>query len=336
MNIEKLSVSDEKFNLNLKFYFWLKHLVKTKLTDRQACDVLEIVLRAQTYDYAISSLYDYAENINKNISKKEAFLQVIETIHNNHELKIFLFSLRLYLIKDLLLAEAKTRLIAQKEDLVKLAPLSLEYDKKSLLTPYSTRVNGALLSLLFFDNLESGKVNLISEQAHSLISSLSEQAISLKADGLEPNQIFMLMFSESINQSIISDAGTNYEDRIKSVLLNIGIDKNSIKKAHDKADKSTEFDFIFTLDGRTYGIGAKKTLRERYKKFIKTAITSYIDVIIEVTLGLDLNEEKARTIINHGTIIFVADEIYRNRPFLQKINGIYSAESLTLEMLKSL
>ena len=98
--------------------------------------------------------------------------------------------------------------------------------------------------------------------------------------GVEPNQIFMLMFSESINQSIISDSGSNYEDRIMSVLTSIGIDESKIKKTHDKDDSSTEFDFFFELKNKTYGIGAKRTLRERYKQFIKTTQMTKIDVMM--------------------------------------------------------
>jgi hypothetical protein len=85
------------------------------------------------------------------------------------------------------------------------------------------------------------------------------------------------MFSESINQSIISDSGSNYEDRILTVLTSIGINENDISKTHDKNDSSTEFDFFFELQNKTYGIGAKRTLRERYKQFIKTAQMSNID-----------------------------------------------------------
>lgn len=36
MKIEKLDISKEKFDINLKFYFFLKYLVKAKITDRQA------------------------------------------------------------------------------------------------------------------------------------------------------------------------------------------------------------------------------------------------------------------------------------------------------------
>lgn len=142
------------------------------------------------------------------------------------------------------------------------------------------------------------------------------------------------MFSESINQSIISDSGSNYENRILSVLNKIGI--KNIKKIHDESDKSTEYDFFFEIDGKSYGIGAKRTLRERYKQFIKTKLTTKIDFSIQVTLGLDLFEEKAKTIVNHDTYIFVADEIYQTRAFLKKMKKIYSVKDLNLQTLKNL
>jgi NAD(P)H-hydrate repair Nnr-like enzyme with NAD(P)H-hydrate epimerase domain len=142
------------------------------------------------------------------------------------------------------------------------------------------------------------------------------------------------MFSESINQSIISDSGSNYQSRILSVLNKNGI--KNVSKIHDKDDKSTEYDFFFDIYGKTYGIGAKRTLREGYKQFIKTAHTSKIDVSIEVTIGLDLNEEKAKTIIGHDTYIFVADEVYNSRNYLKNMEKVYSAKDLTLETLKKL
>jgi UDP-N-acetylglucosamine 4,6-dehydratase len=43
------------------------------------------------------------------------------------------------------------------------------------------------------------------------------------------------------------------------------------KRIHDKFDQSTEYDFYFKIDKISYGIGAKRTLRERYKQFIKTS-----------------------------------------------------------------
>ncbi len=144
----------------------------------------------------------------------------------------------------------------------------------------------------------------------------------------------MLIFNESIDQSIKSDSGSNYESRIQSVLDKAGV--KNVTKAHDKNDKSTEYDFFFELGNKTYGIGAKRTLRERYKQFIKTSFTSKIDVSIEITLGLDLNEEKAKTITGHGAYIFVADEVYKTRDFLRKIDKVYSVKDLNLKTLKKL
>jgi hypothetical protein len=184
--------------------------------------------------------------------------------------------------------------------------------------------------------LENKDTVFISSDTTDFLKELSKDAVKLKKMGVEPNQIFMLMFSESINQSIISDSGSNYEDRILSVLMAIGIDENKISKTHDKNDSSTEFDFFFDIDGRTYGIGAKRTLRERYKQFIKTAQMTTIDVMIEITLGIDLTEEKVKAIRNHNIFLFVADEIYQSSEYLQKIAGIYSSKDLTLQTLKSL
>ena len=58
--------------------------------------------------------------------------------------------------------------------------------------------------------------------------------------------------------------------------------------------------------------------------------------MITITLGVDLNEEKAKTIASHGTYIFVADEIYETRKFLQNIDKVYSIKNLNLLTLKKL
>jgi hypothetical protein len=61
-----------------------------------------------------------------------------------------------------------------------------------------------------------------------------------------------------------------------------------------------------------------------------------IDVMIEITLGIDLTEEKVKAIINHNVYLFVADEIYSTYEYLQNINGVYSSKDLTLQTLKTL
>jgi hypothetical protein len=332
IEIKKLQLPQDKLDVNLSFYFFLKHLVKSKLTDNQ---VMRLIQEIESHTDYVKALDVFRPLLGKAQDKQREYDNLVAIIDAS-TIDIFLFALRLYLIKDLLLSEAKIGYITKQSELSQYDLLSLSYDKHSLMSPYSMRVNGALLSLIFFEKIEEGQINLLTEQSISFLQALSKDAKSVKLKGVEPNQIFMLMFSESINQSITSASGYNYEERIEKVLNNIGIPSTDITKTHDNADKSTEYDFFFTRKNKTFGIGAKKTLRERYKQFIKTSLTSEIDVSIEITLGLDLNEEKAKTIRQHGTVIFVADEIYMSRKFLQQMDGIYSTQNFNLTTLDSL
>jgi len=339
LKLNKIDIKKDKFDINLKFYFFLKYLVKTNLTDLQAKNILTIyfINTNLKHQEIVEKIYQYTDDKIKKSSKKQKLLyELLLEIENYTDLKLFIFSLQLFIIKDLLLQEAKLKDLFDISKLAELDPLSLKYDKITIYSPYSTRVNGALLSLIFFEKLEQNETNFISKDAVDFIKRLSTLANNLKLKGVEPNQIFMLMFNESINQSIISDSGSNYEDRILNVLVSIGIDKEKIKKVHDKNDSSTEFDFFFELDNKTYGIGAKRTLRERYKQFIKTAQMTDIDVMIEITLGIDLTKEKVEAIRKHNVYLFVADEVYQNYNYLQKTDGVYSSKELTLQTLKNI
>ena len=186
--------------------------------------------------------------------------------------------------------------------------------------------------MLFFDKLEKKENNFLSTNAENYLIQLSNEYNKLQNIGVEANQIFMLMFSESMNQSIKSDSGSSYENRILNVLNTIGIKKDAIQKKHDEIDKSIEYDFFFKIEGRSFGISAKRTLRERYKQFLK----KNIDVLICITLGLDLTKDKAITLRKNQIYLFVADEIYNSRSFLQNLEGVYPASLLSLELLKSL
>jgi len=322
-----------------KFYFILKYLLKASLSDKDIKKIIAIysLYKGLLFKKALLNEMDtLCGNTKSGVKKKDFLTDILDLFETDLDSELFIFGLKLIAIKPLLLQEAKTRDLLDTSKLPTLNPLSLAYDKITLFSPYSTRVSGALLSLIFFDKLENKDTVFISSDTTDFLKELSKDAVKLKKMGVEPNQIFMLMFSESINQSIISDSGSNYEDRILSVLTAIGIDENKISKTHDKNDSSTEFDFFFDIDGRTYGIGAKRTLRERYKQFIKTAQMTTIDVMIEITLGIDLTEEKVKAIRNHNIFLFVADEIYQSSEYLQKIEGIYSSKDLTLQTLKGL
>ncbi len=156
MGFNKLSIADDKFDLNLKFYYWLKHLVKTSLTETQANNLLLQLLLDKKLSAQLSVLDGYSQSI-KSKSKSEIFYKLIANIATQTDMDIFIFSLKLYMIKDLLLAEAKLKNILDAEAMSDMDPLSLAYDEKSLYRPYATRVNGALLSLVFLKNLRLEK-----------------------------------------------------------------------------------------------------------------------------------------------------------------------------------
>jgi hypothetical protein len=338
MDIQKLQISQAKIDINLQFYFFLKYSVKLKPSEAQLGQMFEILNSSALNTISGKKLplenIFMAKNPDTFNAKAEIIKEILLKCDMLIDLELLSIALRLYQIKDLLLQEAKIIKNIKLEKLKILHPLSLEYDALSILKPYSTRVNGALLSLLFFEKLSKNETNFMCSSSHDFLETLANDIQKFKEHDLEPNQVFMLMFSEVINQSIISDSGSNYEQRIFSVLSNIGI--KNITKQHDKNDKSTEFDFFFELNGKTYGIGAKRTLRERYKQFIKTALTSKIDITIEITLGLDLNYEKAKTITSHNTYLFVSDEIYQGQKFLTEMDKVFSVKDLNLECLKSL
>lgn len=125
MTTQKIKITDEKFDINLKFYFFLKHLVKSKLTPNQISKTLEIYKVNETASWQIT-----LEKIQQQITqlggqrKQNDYAEVIEHIHNQDDLELFIFSLRLYAIKDLLLSEAKLKTITIAERLASLPPLS--------------------------------------------------------------------------------------------------------------------------------------------------------------------------------------------------------------------
>ncbi len=337
MKINKIKIKKSKLDANFKLYFFLKELNGAiKLSDNEINMFLEVYfankkLSSQKIKSIILNLVEQLSD-----KKKEGMMALLYQIKNDTDFHTFIFSLKLIQIKPLLLAEAKLGDVVAMSSLEKVNQLSIEYDTRSKGKPYFTRVNGALLSLLFFSRLEQKDTSFISQSTEEYILALFKEYAYLKARGLEPNQMFMLMFSESINQSILSDAGASYEDRIYNILIGLGIPDKNIKKTHDKADSSTEFDFFFELNKKSYGIGAKRTLRERYKQFIKTSQMSKLDVMIQITLGLDLTEEKAKSIAKHDVITFVSDEIYNSREYLQKMKEVHPASALSLSLLKKL
>lgn len=230
-----MSINDKKFDINLKFYFFMKYLVKINFSDTQIINILSHISKNK------NSLYELKQYINLNtkngVNQWSYLEQIIYEIRNIIDLNIFIFALKIYSIKNFLLELAKIKQISNIELLSKLDPLSLECDKITIYNPYSTRVNRALLVLTFFNHIDNNQFfhDDINKEYFLNICHLSQE---LRKHGLESNQIFMLIFNESINQSIISYSGNNYENRILQKLQSIGINKEAIVKKHDENDSS--------------------------------------------------------------------------------------------------
>ena len=204
MNIEKIKIKKEKFDINLKFYFTLKYLLKAALSEKDVYKIYQLSSLYQDISFKsilLKKLEEFFGNSKSGINKQKYIADILEFYESSTDNKLFMFALKLYLVKPLLLQEAKTRDLLDISKLPKLNPLSLAYDKVTLFSPYSTRVSGALLSLMFFDKLEKNDCAFFSSDTTDFLKQLSNEAIELKKVGVEANQIFMLMFSESINQS---------------------------------------------------------------------------------------------------------------------------------------
>jgi len=175
-------------NYNYKLHFIFDQILKMKLTENQTLSMLKIESLKLPLQSTLSMIEKYAnEKIKKGSKKQELLFEIMNEVVCELTFELFIFSLKLYRIKDLLLQEAKLRDLLDISKLNKLDPLSLEYDKITLYSPYATRVNGALLSLIFFEKLEKEETNFISQDAESYIQELAITALKLKNRGIESN-----------------------------------------------------------------------------------------------------------------------------------------------------
>ncbi len=339
-----VDLNREKLDINVTFYTLIKKLNGSdqKLSDSQINALLETLYQSQKlnkvlrFDILINKLSEVVVG-----QKNDLIKDLFTTLSIDENFFVILeYALQLLLIKPHLLSEAKLGFdVAISEEKAKHHQLSLEYDKISSYQPYYLRVSGALLSLIFFDQLEKNDPRFLSSIMQNFAAKVQENHKKLSQHGLEANQIFSIMFSEVINQSIVSSAGSSFEDRIKELLISIGIPKESIHKAHDRNDTSTEYDFVFEYKNKSIGIGAKRTLRERYKQFTNTSKELDIDLMIEITLGTDLTSNRVNTITeNFNVVLIIADEIYNypSNAYLRDNNRVFKATSLNTELFDNL
>ena len=129
MRIDKLKITKSKFDINLKFYFFLKHLVKVSLSNIQANEIFKAYILNQKLNYQKNVdklIKNVSDNLKDGTDKQGLLFEILDEINSELELKLFIFSLNLYMIKDLLLQEAKLKDLLDISKLKDLNPLSLK------------------------------------------------------------------------------------------------------------------------------------------------------------------------------------------------------------------
>lgn len=339
---KKIEITEVVYDNNLQFYTMLKLLIKCKLSDKQLIILQDSLIKnAKTKDKILLQkiLLSNNEIASEGTKKYEDVCILINTLeHSNLNMwkDMMDVSIELMLIKDLILQESKSYANNQYKEVISQLndKLSLECDMSKLSLPYGQRVMSSLLVFALTD--ESRNNEFILEASGKSIQDFSEK-ISKLIDEYEINcnNMFSLIMTESVNQSIISDAGQSYESRVEEKLLPI-VDKLA-GHSHDSKISSVEYDFTFEIDDKKCGISAKRTLRERYKQNFEDVEMLDVDFMFLITLGIDLNIDKLNNILQkNGIYVIVAQEVYESKDYLKNNDRVISSNDINREILKKL
>lgn len=275
----------------------IESLLGSKLSYEEFENLLNLIIKNEAKRSKILSLYKlfYEEvNVNSLTALAINYLKfkdhIFETKRNYQSFGI---------IEDIL--KKRFSSISNKGPSYK---LTMTYDSYTTLMPYTDRVLSAYL-------LNKKSSNFMNEKPNEIF-----------------NSVFQIILDEAIMQSGRSNSGGDYESRIAELF-----DFYKLKYAkhhHEEDDQSQEHDFLVSYKGKKIGVGAKRTLRERYKQYAPVEV----DYSLVFTIGEDLNEPKAKTITeNYQSVIFVADEIYSQCEFLLKNNKVFKVTDFSLEIL---
>lgn len=277
--------------------------------------------------------------VKENVKTYEDYLTLINLCdEDNFDMwcDLTILSIELLLSKRSLLDEVKEYSNSQYRHSIEDArdKLSLEYDYINLEKPYGQRVVSALLVDLFADvNIDK---EIVLDASQKIVKSLSDLiSYNSKKYYVNVNNILMIVIDESVNQSIILTAGGSYEDRVFSALSEISL--TVIPHAHDKFINSVEYDYIFELDDKKYGVNTKRTLRERYKQNFEDVNQLSVDAMFLITLGTGLNQEKLNNIMQrHGYYVVVSQEVYDSHDYFKNNKRVISSKNFNADTLRKL
>ena len=332
-----MDITEIEYRNNLLFYTILKDLLKCQLREKRLLSLEELI--EQNENLSCDKMKQLLLNgiVKENTKVYDDFMIFLNLANkDNYEMwkELVLVSIELLLTKDLILEESKSYArIKYKEKVDKIKDkLSLEYDMSNLEYPYGQRVISSLL-VYVLTNVER-EDEFILETSKNTIKILNKKLKTIvEKYKINVNNMFMIIIDESINQSIKSDAGQSYENRVHSLLLNIS-DKVE-NHSHDEMISSVEYDFTFYIDDRKYGVSAKRTLRERYKQNFEDVDFLTVDAMFLITLGIDLNEDKLNNILQkNGQFVIVANEVYEAKDYLKNNPRVLSSKNITANVIK--
>ena len=334
-----MNITDEIYNNNLQFYTMLKLLLKCGFNDKQLIifqDTLQKNAHLNNKEQIANVLLGNNVVATEGTQKYEDLCLLINTIeHCNITMWISLLdvSIELMLVKGLILEESKAYAKEQFKNLIRNIDdkLSLEFDMSNLNLPYGQRVISSLLVYTLSNTNRDSE--FILKSSGKLVRAFNDKLKNLVYNyGINCNNMFSLIMTESMNQSITSDAGQSYESRVSERITPI-VD-NLLGHSHDSNIPSVEYDFIFEINEKKCGISAKRTLRERYKQNFENAELLDVDYMFLFTLGIDLNEEKLNNILQkNGLFVVVSNEIYESKTYLKNNSRVISSKQLSREIL---
>lgn len=334
-----MKIDEIEYMNNLFFYTILKNLIKCRLNENKLLELKNHIKTNISLGYIKLTEYLKMQVVKEKVKVYEDYLILINLCkEENYDMwcDLTILAIELLSCKQLILEETKTYAKIQYSDEIEKIKdkLSLKYDLINLEYPYGQRVINALLVYALTD--KTRKNEFILESSGKNLKNLNELIVSATEKyNINVNNIFMIIMDESINQSIISSAGVSYESRVESAILNISDDVKM--HVHDKNITSVEYDYIFNLDGKNYGVNVKRTLRERYKQNFEDAKKLSVEAMFLITLGIDLNEEKLNNIMQRqGYFVVVSQEMYDTNSYFKKNKRVISSNNFNKENLRKL
>ncbi len=323
----KLELSNSHLTINLLLYRTVKEIIHSKISNKHILKLIEelklLNSTQNTFEDKKQILLDFTTSLSSSDLVQLRLAELIETsILEDIHFNVFKLSLNILRFKDYILEKSKLYSDNFKAcDDIHI--MDFQYDQNMLNLPYAIRVSGALLIQVLFSEIK--------ESNNEFYSSLRSDIA--KINEIDPETILQIIFAESASQSIRSSSGSNYEERFETLLKANGFSYQG--QCFDKKIPSVEYDFKINLtNNKTIGVSVKRTLRERYKQNHENIDGLEVDIMLLVTLGVDLNKAKIDYILaKEKHFIFVATDLYHQIDYFYNNSRVFPLSELNEKLL---